>query len=524
MKKKGLIGYFVGVLFLLFLFVMLGNFTSAASNDKLNMSSPIRWGNYSATLNFSARTSALTNGSYKFNVTLYCNASGGSVVARAATDKVLTIANSSATQIVFENSSVRVSGLTDGRIYNCSVYSDNVTDQTWANTGILAASNITIDNTPPNVSSTLVGQVGYGNYSGTITFNVSVNDLTVGMGWVFFNITYSNGTQVNFSSATYSGGYYSLSINIATFQEDRYNVTIYANDTLNNLNKSIKIGYLTFDKTSPTGSLSCSPSQVHVGDIVSCSCSGSDTSSGVSSYGSNLNPSTKQTGTFTEYCTITDYAGNSVTVGGAYTVEMYGSNVVKPKPTTTPPVTTTSPEIRINKTQSWTKITPGVVEVMKDFNSDIGVKEIQIEVKNQAQNVEVSVIKYDSKPANVSVSKAGVYKYLQIEDKNLEQNLDKAIINIQVEKSWALANNLAKEDIALFRYSKVSQKWDELTTTLKEEDSTYYYYNVELTGFSYFAIAEKETQKGNALVWIIISLVVLVVLAGFLFFNKRKKK
>ena len=77
------------------------------------------------------------------------------------------------------------------------------------------------------------------------------------------------------------------------------------------------------------------------------------------------------------------------------------------------------------------KITPGVVAIKRDFNLDAGVKEIQIEVNSEAQNVKVTVSKYDSKPAAVSVEKTGkTYRYLEIKTENLADKLKKAKVKV----------------------------------------------------------------------------------------------
>jgi len=150
--------------------------------------------------------------------------------------------------------------------------------------------------------------------------------------------------------------------------------------------------------------------------------------------------------------------------------------------------------VEVKETHSWTKITPGVAAIMKDFDKEIGIKQIQIEVHTEAQDVKVIVIKYSSKPANVSVEKSGkVHQYLQIEVENLEDKLDKAVITMRVNKSWVSDNSLEEDDIALFKFNE-SEEWEELTTTYTESDDDYYYYDVELTSFSYFVIGEKEVE------------------------------
>jgi PGF-pre-PGF domain-containing protein len=153
--------------------------------------------------------------------------------------------------------------------------------------------------------------------------------------------------------------------------------------------------------------------------------------------------------------------------------------------------------VAVRKTHKWVKITPGAATIMKDFDPEIGVKQIQIEVNNEAQNVIITVTKHDSKPASVSVEKSGkVYKYIQVETTNLEDKLASGVMTTQVEKTWVSNNTLEKENLALFKFNNASEKWNELATTYTEEDDTYYYYNVTLDSFSYFAIGEKAAEAG----------------------------
>jgi len=143
---------------------------------------------------------------------------------------------------------------------------------------------------------------------------------------------------------------------------------------------------------------------------------------------------------------------------------------------------------------SWTKITLGTVAIMKDFDEEFGIKQIEIQVRDEAQDVKVTVTKHPGKPAEVTKTKSGkVYKYLQIETENLEDKLDKGIITIQVNKSWVFNNNLNKDKIDMFKF--VNDEWVNLTTAYKEQDNNYYYYDIELTSFSYFAISGEVVEE-----------------------------
>jgi len=489
--------------------------------------SPIANGNYSGTLNISVSTDALNNVT---NTTCYYNSSGG-----AATTWLTEILNTSAAQTVFENASFSISSLTDAATYNISCGLTGDVSPESSNAGI------TIDNTPPTVT-TFYNTIDGGSYSGTIVVNVSVNDSIMGVESVYFNITNSSGVQLNFTKASTVGGtgYYNLSLNTTGFTEGKFNITVYANDTqLNNLNNSEKI-QITIDNTNPSVSLSKSSSTRNSLTITISGKEGACTTNRGSISGSTLTETGLSCSTSYSYTvTCTDLAGNSGSSAStsfktdSCTSSGIGGGGSKPK----------------EKINSWTKITPGAVTIMKNFDKEFGIKEIIIEVNNEAQNVKITVTKYDGKPAEVSVEKTGkVNKYLQIDTQNLVGKLNKAVVSFKVEKSWVSDNGLNMEDIALFKFDEISNGWEELTTTYSDSDNDYYYYHTELTSFSYFAISEsvsadvvgdigseettpedsnmadEESKQSTSTFWIIFILLIIVgTIVWFKFYNKEIK-
>lgn len=566
--KRGKI--IVGIFLAVSLFVILSINVIRADGltpELINVSSPIRWGNYSTFINLSLRTNYQITGSgvgaaNSYNATLYCNKTGGTV-GKIGVDviKIVTLQNSSPTAMVLSNATVRIDSIILGANntfnYNCSVYVDNYTNYNWS---VSAMWNITFDSLPPAVSfSGITDTINNGNYTGTIVLNVSViktysrQDANISSVW--FNITYSNGTQVNFTRAivgTAAGNNYNLSIDTTMFIDGGYNITVYANDTAltkptftqgyangTNLNNSASI-YIVLDRTAPTGSYSCSPESVSAGDTVTCSCSPSDATSGINSSatGSTTNPSTGDTGTHTLTCSFADMVGLTGSASTTYTVELIFSSGGATG------ITATSNQ----KVSSFTQITPGAAAIIKNFNADTGLKEIQINVNNNAQNVKVTVTKYDTKPAEVSVEKIGkVYKYIQVNASNLADKLSNAKFTIKVNKSWVSSNSLTKDNVALFRFDSTAGKWNELTTTYASEDDTYYYYDATTPGFSYFAIGEKtvtgqpSTQQPsgqqpsgevpsvaewswNNWMWISLGVIAAVAAAVVLFLMKKKRR
>ena len=306
--------------------------------------------------------------------------------------------------------------------------------------------------------------------------------------------------------------------------EGNYSFKVSGVDLLGREGTNTSVLYMNVDTTDPVITHSCSPRDVYAGETITCTCTAIDGIDGDPTISFTSSPSTSDTGSYTTTCTATDSASNSDTSTISYVV-----GVIKSGGTVD---TTTQP---LQKIHSWGLIIPGVPAIIKDFDSEIGIKQIQIDVGNSAQNVKITVTKYSAKPAEVSVAKTGkVNKYLQIEATNLENKLEKGTITIQIEKSWFFSNSLDKEDIALFKFDETLEEWNGLTTTYTESDDTYNYYDVELTSFSYFAIAETEEaivsggqpliggEEGTSTwIWIVIAIVIILVVV---FWQKKTKK
>ncbi|MEX0920520.1 MAG: PGF-pre-PGF domain-containing protein [Candidatus Pacearchaeota archaeon] len=198
------------------------------------------------------------------------------------------------------------------------------------------------------------------------------------------------------------------------------------------------------------------------------------------------------------------------------------------------------------KSHSFAEITSGAAAIVSNFDSEIGVREITINVNNPAQNVKIEVTKHDGKPAAVSVERSGkVYQYIQIDAENLEDGFGSAVVEFRVEKSWLQDNGLQRDEVGVSKFDESSNVWNELETEFSSEDSDYNYYDVELDSFSYFAVSEKsvveddtseetgsetgeseeESDGERNLTWLWI-LIALVVIAGAAYFgiNSRKKE
>ena len=143
------------------------------------------------------------------------------------------------------------------------------------------------------------------------------------------------------------------------------------------------------------------------------------------------------------------------------------------------------------KTHTWIEMSPGVVHEMEIDDSEIGLKQIQLTIKNQANNVKIKVTKQAEKPAQIEHEVSGkVYKYIKIEAENIDSEIiDKATIQFFVDKNWTVENNIDLDKIYLNRYTT---QWQRLDTNKIGEEGDNYIYEAETPGFSYFVITGEE--------------------------------
>ena len=433
-------------------------------------------------------------------------------------------------------------------VYNNSVQNTSITNYSFSNiteanyTFTIQAANGTnvktnytnismyVDRTPPLVNWTGSGynNVTYKKNTDYLTLNISVGDASSGLtnSYCIFNINRTNETV-----AVSNGWCNTTQLNLTGLDDGNHTIDIWANDTVGNVGVNLSTYVVWVDTTGPTISLSKLSS---TRDSITVSLSCSDAISNAISCALSSSSGTVSGNTISGLNCATSYditanteddAGNTASTTLSMQTNNCGGGSVIP--------------VLPKKVHSWTKITPGVATIMKDFDNEIGIKQISIEVNNEAQNVRITVTKYNEKPSEVLVSKSGkVYQYLHIETQNLEANLNKAEIEFRVDKFWVLNSGLEKDKVAVFKFDEVNNKWNEINTAYISEDNDFYYYAVELDSFSYFSISEKsvvsteetetpssttteEKEKAN-LVWLWV-LIIILILLGIGYAMKEKK-
>jgi len=455
-----------------------------------SMTAPVIYGNYSTLIvNITVDANGANN---MTNITCYYNSSGG-----AATEWLMNITNTTSYQTEFANTSISVTDFSETTTYNisCDISNGTTLNQT------ISVANITIDYTAPNVSS-FYTTTDNGNYSGSaLVLNASVSDAIAGMDSVYFNITYPNGSQLNFTKASSpTADYYNISLDTTGFTDGKYNITVYSNDTINNQNNSEQIS-VTFDNTAPTVSLSKSSSTKNSLTISISASDGSGT--GVSSCTSSRSASTVSgttsltesglsCGTSYSYIvTCYDHASNSgsssstsfstdACSGGS---SLSGSDLAKLQAKT----------YIISEAQ----FTEGYSKQLAKYDK------IKVLVGTEKHSVEVSEV--SAEKVTIKISSTPQQATLAIGDERKFDVTNDGYYDIYVKLN-SIANNKADINIKSI-YEKISEA-SKSEEQKKEQEAV---------------SGADETITGNAKLWWIIGIVVVLVLAGIGYGVKKKR-
>lgn len=366
--------------------------------------------------------------------------------------------------------------------YNLTITTTNETQSVSTNISVYIN-----DTNYPLVSITnpLTG----GNYSGSFILNATITDDTTSL--VYFNITNSSGGQNGtFTASNTAGSSWNVTINTSTYIDGLYNITVYANDSNNQLNSSILVYKVRFDNTAPTNTnFYCTPNSVYTDAIVTCYCEGvADAGVGVSSTVFTSSPSTTTAGTFTQTCTITDILGNSYAPTTTYTVNNRPSGG----------------SLSGTTTQTWSMTyTATENQFQAGYTKSIKAKErVKLKIGNEDHFVGVKSVTVTS--ATIEIASDPIEITLDIgEDAKADVN-DDGIYDIYV-----LLNNIVdnKADITITKIAEEIPEGEESITTTGEIVTP------EET--------PAESERNYNWVWIVVIILVLIAIGvGY----KVKKK
>jgi len=374
---------------------------------------------------------------------------------------------------------------------------------------------IIIDNTAPNMTN-ITSPIRGANYSGTITLNASVDDVTAGMGEVWFNLTYLNGSQAIFipsvKSNTLNLSYYNSTFNTANVIDGTYNVTVWANDSANNLNNSaIMKGYSTphkiiIDNTAPSIEVTRAN---HTKTTLGLSIRVSDATSGVNGRctadrsGASIGGGTTDQALFEKglgcgqsyvyKITCSDYAGNSGTLTTAsFSTTACGLGSSGGGGSGTFTKTYNINEESLN--QGYTK----ALAKSERIKFNIGKDNHQLSVKSLTEST--VTIEVSSTPQEATLS-VGDERKFDIDDNGY--------YDLYVKLNKIESN---KADITI---KSISEKVTEQTETQQQEQQE------AATGQ---AEEDLDTGVGSAWLWIIIVVIVILILVVIGYVIKKKKQ
>ncbi|MDE1848825.1 MAG: hypothetical protein KGH55_02230 [Nanoarchaeota archaeon] len=229
----------------------------------------------------------------------------------------------------------------------------NFTLSSSASDNLLVGANITAISAGANVSYSALpyssGSVTTDSLPPYIIFSNLANSSNLSQDYLYLNVssndTVSNVSMIsiyiyNLTSLVNSSTNSSVNvanaaqvINFTNLADGTYYVNATSNDTYNHVN-STQTFTIRLDTTSPSASASCTPSTVYPGNSVTCSCSGTDATSGINSSATTASStiSAGGPGTYSYTCSVSDYAGNTGSTTASYYVLGYpGSQSLLPE-------------------------------------------------------------------------------------------------------------------------------------------------------------------------------------------------
>jgi len=124
------------------------------------------------------------------------------------------------------------------------------------------------------------------------------------------------------------------------------------------------------------------------------------------------------------------------------------------------------------------------------------ISELKMNLKEPREDLEISLKKLRKKPPELPDPPGLVWAYQEISTNIPEEAIENAGINFWVLKEWLETYGTDREDILLLRYHR--GQWENLPTTLIDENATHFKYSAKTPGYSTFVITAKKAKAGVA--------------------------
>ncbi len=403
------------------------------------------------------------------------------------------------------NLSFNLSELTEGPhnitfIANDSVNNVNNTGQgtpSGGSPGTHLVLNFTVDRTAPTVvinnASTITGFKTQ-NKSAAISFNFSDTLSKVANCQMLGNSTYNENVVLKNMNSTINATNTTIYAN-HTLADGNYLITVNCTDAAGNMGNSSYRVNVTIDTTAPSITVSKSTAEstsltlsiATSSDARTCTVdrnSATITGTGATQTlkDSGLAPATSYT--YSVQCA--DDIDNKRTVSATFSTDASSGGS---SGGSGGGVSSGSSKAGYAKVV-WTSLEPAKTATVEVENGEIGATKVEFQVAEEVFGVWVNVQKVDALPAEVPALEQKVYKYLEVKHhlKLTEDLVTEGKIFFNVNKAWLDDNGLSKNNIALYR--SVEGQWNELPTTITNEEEELVHYEATTPGFSFFAIGQ----------------------------------
>ena len=248
MNKNKTIGFFLILSMAVLAYFVVG-LAGNIEPEMVNVTTPATNDNISGTINLTAEIIYVNETTGQFVNLVAINWTNQSTQTAVLTTYIHN--QSSPNQTLFWNDSsfdttALVSGIYD---LNVTVYNHSVDNNITMVQGVVV--NVTIDNTAPFIGA-IVPAVNFTNVSGVYNFNVTADDHTTSLIWVYFQVI-GTGVSNNYTAVNNSG-VWNYTLGTTAIADGNYTLTIFANDTVGNVNGSQSMAF-TVDNTVPTVSI-----------------------------------------------------------------------------------------------------------------------------------------------------------------------------------------------------------------------------------------------------------------------------
>ena len=500
-------------------------FALSIQNAEINVVAPASGTNYSGfglfNVSFNNATLNFTGNKAVVNATFWTNISEGAagnwfIIGNASQCFINSPLGTGSSCSGTLNATALSNGtlLSEGYYYiNVTLYNQSAGEESQG-TSHPNLTLILIDTTAPrtvSVNSMPSGQ----NHSvksngGNLTLNVTADDALANISTVQFIIINKSGTVNDTITGIKEGSSprYSATINTSHYPNGGINITLFVNDTAGNHNITANsstvplVRDLIFDNALPSVSVSCTPTSVTSGDVVTCTCSGSAVS-GVNSTSYTATPSTSNTGTHTETCEVTSKSGVVSTGTTTFIVESNpgGSSGGSTATTSTVPLISGTVIVSESKLEAGYRAKfSNNAQIQSSFQASGGSTEIH-SVKITSITANKVMITVSSDPINLELGLG--------ETKKVDLDGDK-IYDLSLTFNGVVTE---RADISVKQISEAVPAGQEGSVS-----------NGETPGAEEDTTADEETSKiKSAYLWVILVILIVGVIVGIVWYYVKKK-